>query len=97
MDAEFLKNTINTIIFLLPVLAIVWNSAKLTHRLETLEKEVEEKAQKFCKDCSVLEAKIEQERLATDSSISSVLATLTEIQKSIVRIETKLDITEGGK
>lgn len=97
MDGQFITDLIKTIVFLLPVLALVWNAAKMTGRLEAIEKDVKEKNEKYCKDLSLLEGKIEQERLATDSSISSVLATLTEIQKSIVRIETKLDISEGGK
>lgn len=95
MSGEFLEDLIKTIVFLLPVLALVWNASKMNSRIEELERDAKEKKEKFCKDLSVLEAKIEQERIATDSSISSVLATLTEIQKSIVRIETKLDITEG--
>ena len=97
MSGEFLEDLIKTVVFLLPVLALVWNASKMNSRIEELEKDAKEKNEKFCKDLSVLEAKIEQERIATDSSISSVLSTLTEIQKSIVRIETKLDINEGGK
>lgn len=75
MSGEFLENLIKTIVFLLPVLALVWNASKMNSRIEELEKDAKEKNEKFCKDLSVLEAKIEQERIATDSSISSVLAT----------------------
>jgi hypothetical protein len=53
---------------------------------------VEEKTKKFCTDHTTMAGKIEQERIATDTSIASIMATLNEIQKSIVRIETKLEI-----
>ena len=44
-----------------------------------------------------MEQKIEQERIATDSSIATIMNTLTEIQKSLVRVETKLDLEETKK
>lgn len=91
MDAQVLKDFIQMIVFLLPVLGLVWKGAKLTAKLEELEKDVEEKTAKFCKDHSSMADKIEQERLATDSSIASIMATLTDIQKSLVRVETKLE------
>ena len=97
MDGQFLKDTITTVIFLLPVLTLVWKGAKMTARLETLEKDVKDKTEKFCKDHAALTEKLEQERIATDSSITAIMATLTEIQKSLVRVETKLDIEEGKK
>ena len=78
-------------------MALVWKSAKLTTRFEHLEVNVKEKTEKFCKDHSDMRKKIEEEHNNTDRSIDSILATLTEIQKSIVRIETKLDMNEGGK
>lgn len=95
MDAEFIKQTIGTVVYLLPVLGLVWKAAKLSSRLEQLEKLVDEKTKKFCSDHSNMAEKIEQERLATDASIASIMATLNEIQKSIVRIETKLEIDNG--
>lgn len=91
MDSEFLKSLINTIVFLLPVLILVWKGAKLATEFEQLKKDVKEKTEKFCKDHRNMEEKIEQERLATDSAINSIMATLTEIQKSLVRVETKLE------
>lgn len=97
MDANALKDILNTIIFLLPVLGLVWKGARLTTRFEQLEKNVEEKTEKFCRDHRNMEAKIEQERLATDSSIAAIMNTLTEIQKSLVRVETKLDLEENKK
>lgn len=119
MNAEILKSTIETIVFLLPVLVLVWKGAKLTARLEILEVSVKdktdaieksikdetekleasikEKEEVFCKKNALLQDKLEQERIATDSSIGAIMATLTEIQKSIVRVETKLDIGEQKK
>ena len=97
MNAEVIKDTINTLVFLLPVLGLVWKGAKLTTRFETLESNVKEKTEKFCSDHRNMEAQIEQERLATDSSIAAIMNTLTEIQKSLVRVETKLDLEESKK
>lgn len=97
MDANALKDILNTIIFLLPVLGLVWKGARLTTRFELLEKNVEEKTEKFCRDHRNMEQKIEQERISTDSSIATIMNTLTEIQKSLVRVETKLDLEETKK
>lgn len=97
MDSEFLKSLINTVVFLLPVLGLVWKGAKLAAEFENLKKNVQEKTEKFCRDHKEMQSKIENERLATDSSVASIMATLTEIQKSIVRIETKLDMEENKK
>ena len=97
MDGNTLKDIINTVVFLLPVLALVWKGAKMTSRLETLEKKVEEKTEKFCKDHSMMQEQIQKERAATDASIAAIMVTLTEIQKSLVRVETKLDIEEDKK
>ena len=50
MDGQFITDLIKTIVFLLPVLALVWNAAKMTGRLEAIEKDVKEKNEKYCKD-----------------------------------------------
>lgn len=97
MDADFLKSLINTIVFLLPVLGLVWKGAVLTTEFKSLKKDVQEKTEKFCRDHREMQARIENERLATDSSVASIMATLTEIQKSLVRVETKLDMEEEKK
>ena len=97
MSGDFLKDTIQTIIFLLPVLALVWKGARMASKIEQLEVTVKEKTEKFCKDHADMQKKIEEERENNDKSLDAVMMTLTEIQKSIVRIETKLDIEEGAK
>ena len=97
MSGEFLKDTIQTVIFLLPVLALVWKGAKMTSKVEQLEATVKEKTEKFCRDHQEMGKKIEQEKSDNEKSIDAIMLTLTEIQKSIVRIETKLDIEEGSK
>ncbi len=96
MSGDFLKDTIQTVIFLLPVLALVWKVADMWSKVRQLEATVKEKTDKFCKDHAEMQQKIEEERKANDKSMDAVMMTLTEIQKSIVRIETKLDIEEGG-
>lgn len=94
MSGDFLKDTIQTIIFLLPVLALVWKGAKMSSKVEQLEATVKEKTDKFCKDHSDMQKRIEEEHKNTDKSFDAVMQTLTKIEKSIVRIETKLDIEE---
>ena len=101
MSGEFLKESLTMIIFLLPVLGLVWKGAKMAGRIDTLEnenisikKDLKDLEENFNKKHRLLEDRIEQERVATDSSIATIMSTLTEIQKSLVRVETKLDIEE---
>ncbi len=97
MSGEFLKDTIQTVIFLLPVLALVWKGAKMSSKVEQLEATVKEKTEKFCKDHSDMQKRIEEERKNNDKSMDAVMLTLSEIKQSIVRIETKLDLEEKKK
>lgn len=94
MNTDILKEFISTLVFLLPVLGLVWKGAKLTAKLEQLEKTVNEKTTKFCTDHRTMESKIEEQKEESDKNIDAIMATLTEIQKSIVRIETKLEVME---
>lgn len=94
MNTDILKEFISTLVFLLPVLGLVWKGAKLTAKLEQLEKTVNEKTAKFCTDHRTMENKIEEQKEESDKNIDAIMATLTEIQKSIVRIETKLEVME---
>ena len=91
MNAEFIKDTISTLVYLLPLVALVWKGGKLAERFTQLENQVKEKTEKFCKDHRNMEERIEEERKSTDMAISTLMNTLTEIQKSLVRFETKLE------
>ena len=91
MSGEFLKDIIQTVVFLLPVLALVWKGAKMASKMEFLEETVKEKTAKFCTDHSNMNARIEEERKNTEKNIDAIMLTLSEIQQSIVRIETKLE------
>lgn len=91
MKDEVLTNVIGTIIYLMPVLALVWKGAKLTAKIEELEKEVEEKTAKFCTDHKEMQKRIEEERKSTDKSIDAIMNTLTEIKTALARVETKLE------
>lgn len=79
---------------MLPVFALVWKGALLTSRLSNLETVVKEKVEKFCKDHSEMQQKIESLDRESESELAKVTETLVSIQKSIVRIETKLNIEE---
>lgn len=94
MNADYIKDFIQTIAFLLPVLALVWKGAKLTSRLEQLEVNVKEKTEKFCKDHKEMKGELEAEADKRRADTQALLSTLNDIQKAIVRIETKLDIEE---
>ncbi len=94
MTGEYLKELINSVVFLLPVLLLVWKGAKLTARLETLEMVVKEKVEKFCKDHSEMERKINLMDSDNERDFKKLADTLVEIQKAVVRIETKLDLEE---
>ena len=94
MTGEYLKELINSVVFLLPVLLLVWKGAKLTARLETLEMVVKEKVEKFCEDHSEMERKINLMDSDNERDFKKLADTLVEIQKAVVRIETKLDLEE---
>jgi hypothetical protein len=89
-----IKDFFQPIIFMLPVFALVWKGALLTSRLSNLETVVKEKVEKFCKDHSEMQSKIESLDKENESELAKVTETLVSIQKSIVRIETKLNIEE---
>jgi hypothetical protein len=89
-----IKDFFQPIIFMLPVFALVWKGALLTSRLSNLETVVKEKVDKFCKDHSEMQSKIESLDKENESELAKVTETLVSIQKSIVRIETKLNIEE---
>jgi uncharacterized protein (DUF342 family) len=89
-----IKDFIAPIIYMLPLLTLVWKGATLASRLANLEKTVQEKVEKFCKDHSEMSKKIESIDKENESELAKVTETLISIQKSIVRIETKLNIEE---
>ena len=97
MSGDFLKDTIQTIIFLLPVLALVWKGAEMSSKVKQLEVTVKEKTDKFCKDHADMQRRIEEEHNNTDKSIDAIMLTLTEIKTSLARVETKIDMNEGKK
>lgn len=97
MTGEYLKEFIGTIAYLLPLLALVWKGAKLSSRIEQIENVMKEKIDKFCTDHKEMQKQIDNERKETDRDISAVLKTLNEIQQSIVRIETTLQIENRVK
>lgn len=92
MNGEYLKEFVGTIAYLLPLLALVWKGAKMASKIDLIENVMKEKVEKFCSDHKELQKQIENERKETDRDISAVLKSLSEIQRSIVRIETTLNI-----
>jgi septal ring factor EnvC (AmiA/AmiB activator) len=91
MKPEFLSDFLNTIIYLVPVLALVWKGATMAAKLKEIEANVKEKTDKFCKDHREMAERIEEERKSTDRSIDAIMNTLTDIKTSLARVETKLE------
>lgn len=91
MKAEFLSDFLNTIIYLVPVLALVWKGATMAAKLKEIEANVKEKTDKFCRDHKEMAERIEEERKSTDRSIDAIMNTLTDIKTSLARVETKLE------
>ncbi len=89
-NSEFLRDLIMTVVFLIPVLGLVWKGAKMHARLETLEERQKEEFQKCEKSLTLLTDKLEHERVATDAAIASIINTLTDIKTSQARIEEKI-------
>jgi hypothetical protein len=80
MSSEFLKEMIASVVYLIPLLTLVYKGGKMSARIESIEKENQR-----------LSAALEDEKSDTDTSIATILQQLSQIQQSIVRIETKLE------
>lgn len=88
--AESVFGLLQTVIFLIPVAAIIWKASALSSTVENLETKVDYNISKFCSDHKDMSARIEEERKQKDETIMTIMKTLNEIQQSIVRIETKI-------
>ena len=90
MDSKSM-DIISTVIYLLPIAGLIWKAALQSAELKELRKDVDENIAKFCKDHRNMEDRIEHERLATDSSISTMLNSLHKIELAITRIEATVE------
>lgn len=87
-----IKDFYSPIIFMIPIFALVWKGATMANQLKNLDVLVHEKIEKFCKDHVEMLAKIESIDKDYETELKKLADTLVEIQKSVVRIETKLNI-----
>lgn len=94
MNAEYIKDFLSTIVFLTPVLVLVWKGAQLSTRFEQLEAEVKDKTKKFCEDHAKMREEIEEEQEARRNDNEELKKTLGEIRESVVRIEVKMGVEE---
>lgn len=94
MDNNFLKDFLNTIVFLVPVMGLVWKGAKLSARLDQLESKVGENIGKFCNDHKVMQQELDEEKQYRLTDTQELKEILNKIQQSIVRLETKIDIED---
>lgn len=86
-----MTDTIQTVIYLLPIAGLIWKAALQSAELKELRKDVDENISKFCRDHRNMEDKIEHERIATDSSIATVLNSLHKIELAVTRIEATVE------
>ncbi|MBQ5763796.1 MAG: hypothetical protein IIV96_04065 [Ruminococcus sp.] len=94
MNENFLKDFLNTIVFLIPILGLVWKGAKISARLDELERKVEENIGKFCKDHREMQSELDEEKEYRLNDTQELKDILNKIQQSIVRLETKIELSE---
>lgn len=71
---------LNTVVYLLPVAALIWKASTLAAEVKDLRH-----------DLSVLQSQVKDEKNATDSVILTITSSLNDIKLSVARIETKLE------
>lgn len=92
MTDEIITGAINSVVYLLPIMGIVWKGAKLSARFEELEKKVNDNVGKFCHDHRDMQDEIDKERAFRIEESQELKEMLNKIQQSIVRIETQISM-----
>lgn len=94
MNENFLKDFLNTIAFLIPILGLVWKGAKISARVEEIEHKVAENIEKFCKAHKEMQSELDEEKEYRLTDTQELKDILNKIQQSIVRLETKIELSE---
>ena len=94
MNENFLKDFFNTIVFLSPILGLVWKGAKISARVDEIEHKVAENIEKFCKDHKEMQSELDEEKEYRLTDTQELKDILNKIQQSIVRLETKIELSE---
>jgi hypothetical protein len=94
MNENFLKDFFNTIIFLIPILGLVWKGAKISARVDEIENRVAENIEKFCRDHKEMQSELDEEKEYRLTDTQELKDILNKIQQSIVRLETKIELSE---
>lgn len=94
MNENFLKDFLNTIAFLIPILGLVWKGAKISARVDEIEHKVEENIERFCKDHKEMQSELDEEKEYRLTDTQELKDILNKIQQSIVRLETKIELSE---
>jgi hypothetical protein len=94
MNENFLKDFLNTIVFLFPILGLVWKGAKISARVDEIEHKVAENIEKFCKDHKEMQSELDEEKEYRLTDTQELKDILNKIQQSIVRLETKIELSE---
>lgn len=94
MNENFLKDFLNTIAFLVPILGLVWKGAKISARVDEIEHKVAENIEKFCKDHKEMQSELDEEKEYRLTDTQELKDILNKIQQSIVRLETKIELSE---
>lgn len=94
MNENFLNDFLNTIAFLVPILGLVWKGAKISARVDEIEHKVAENIEKFCKDHKEMQSELDEEKEYRLTDTQELKDILNKIQQSIIRLETKIELSE---
>jgi hypothetical protein len=94
MNENFLKDFLNTISFLIPILGLVWKGAKISARVDEIEQRSRRTSKKFCKDHKEMQSELDEEKEYRLTDTQELKDILNKIQQSIVRLETKIELSE---
>ena len=79
MNGEFIFNLIQTIAFVIPVSALIWNMAKMHSRVEHVEASTKRAHERLDKYVDKMEAKIEE----MSAQIQSIIVTQGRIEEKL--------------
>lgn len=89
---EHLWPIIQQFIYILPLVGIVYKLGGVMNEHAKLKEDFEKAYELFCKKNEKFETKLEDERRATDSAITTIMAQLNSILITMTEIKTRVDL-----
>lgn len=80
---EKVGDWINTLIYLIPLVTLIWKAATMAAQIKRNEEEIMR-----------LREQVDEEKHATDSVIVTLTGMLNDIKIAVTRIETKLEVRD---